>query len=156
MIFSGFGNAPAHMSFDRMAKAVDEFAKISDEEVLVQTGNTKYQFKYAKTVKFMENKELLETIRKASLVILQGGWGTIAESVGLGKTVVSIPRRLGQECNHPQEEVVRHLEKMGCLIGCYDEKQLPEMVAKARFFTPKPLPKGSAKEILTEFFNSLK
>ena len=48
MIFSGFGNAPAHMSFDRMAKAVDEFAKISEEEVLVQSGNTQYQFKYAK------------------------------------------------------------------------------------------------------------
>lgn len=155
MIFSGFGNAPAHMSFDRMAKAVDEFAKISDEDVLVQTGHTQYQFKYAKTVKFMEHEELLDTIKKASLVILQGGWGTIAESVALGKKVISIPRRVGQECNHPQEEVVRHLEKMGCLIGCYDEKELPKMVEKAKSFIPKQMPKGSAKLVLTEFFDSL-
>lgn len=155
MIFSGFGNAPDHMSFDRMAEAVDEFAKISEEEVLVQTGHTQYQFKYARTVKFMEHEELLETIKKASLVILQGGWGTIAESVDLGKKVISIPRRVGQECNHPQEEVVRHLEKMGCLIGCYDEKQLPMMVEKSRTFIPKQLPKGSAKKLLTEFFDSL-
>ena len=155
MIFSGFGNAPAHMSFDRMAKAVDEFAKISEEEVLVQTGHTQYRFKYAKTVKFMEHDELLATIEKASLVILQGGWGTIAESVGLGKKVISIPRRVGQECNHPQEEVVRHLEKMGCLIGCYDEKLLPQMVEKARTFEPKQMPKGSAKAVLTEFFDAL-
>lgn len=155
MIFSVFGNAPAHMSFDRMAKAVDEFAKISDEDVLVQTGYTQYQFKYANTVKFMEHNQLLETIQKASLVILQGGWGTIAESIALRKKIISIPRRVGQECNHPQEEVVRHLEKMGCLIGCYDEKLLPEMVERARTFEPKQLPKGSAKEVLSEFFDSL-
>ena len=155
MIFSVFGNAPAHMSFDRMAKAVDELAMNSSEEILVQTGHTKYQFKYAKTVRFMEHDELLETIKKSSLVILQGGWGTIAESISLGKIIISIPRRLGQECNHPQEEVVRHLENMGCLIGCYDENQLARLVEQARSFTPKPLPKGSAKEVLTDFFDSL-
>lgn len=155
MIFSGFGNAPAHMSFDRMAKAVDKFAKISEEEVYVQTGHTKYQFKYAKTVNFMDHEELLNTLKKASLVILQGGWGTIAESVALGKKVISIPRRVGQECNHPQEEVVRHLEEMGCLIGCYDERQLPEMVEKAKTFIPKQIPKGSAKKVLQDFFDSI-
>jgi len=146
MIFSGFGNAPAHMSFDRMAKVVDEFAKISEEEVLVQTGHTQYEFKYARTVMFMNHDELLATLEKASLVILQGGWGTIAESVGLGKKVISIPRRVGQECNHPQEEVVRHLEEMGCIIGCYDETRLPEMVEKAKTFTPKPLIKEALKK----------
>ena len=155
MIFSGFGNAPAHMSFDRMAKAVDELAKTSEEEVLVQTGNTQYQFHYAKTVKFMEHDELLKTIERASLVILQGGWGTIAESLAMGKTVISIPRRVGKECNHPQEEVVRHLESMGCLIGCYDEKLLPEMVERAKIFEPQPLPKGSAKHIISDFLDSL-
>lgn len=156
MIFSVFGNAPASMSFDRMAKAVDELAKKSEEEVLVQTGNTLYQFKYAKTVAFMGHDELLATLEKASLVILQGGWGTISESVALGKKVISIPRRVGQECNHPQEEVVRVLEEMGCLIGCYDEKQLPEMVEKAKTFVPKKMPKGSATTAINEFLDSIR
>ena len=156
MIFSSFGNAPVQQSFDRMARAVDELAQAVDEEIFVQTGNTLYQFKHAKTVKFMDHDELLSTIKRASLVILQGGWGTIAESVSLGKIVISIPRRLGQECNHPQEEVVRHLEQMGCLIGCYDEAKLPEMVEKAKTFVPNPMPKGSAKEVLIDFLNSLK
>jgi len=155
MIFSSFGNAPVSMSFDRMAKAVDEFAKISDEEVFVQTGNTLFQFKYAKTVKFMDHDELIATIEKASLVILQGGWGTISESIALGKRIVSIPRRVGQECNHPQEEVVRHLEEMGCLIGCYDEATLPQMVEKAKHFEPKPLIKGNAAGVINEFLESI-
>ena len=34
MIFSSFGNAPAEMSFIRMAHAIDEFAKESEEDVL--------------------------------------------------------------------------------------------------------------------------
>lgn len=155
MIFSSFGNAPVQMSFDRMAKAVDEFAKISEEEVFVQNGNTLYEFKYAKTVKFLDHDEMLAIIKKASLVILQGGWGTISESVALGKKIISIPRRVGQECNHPQEEVVRHLEKMGCLIGCYDETKLPELVKAAESFVPKPLVKGDASQIINQFLQQL-
>ena len=48
MIFSSFGNAPAEMSFIRMAHAIDEFAKESEEDVFVQVGNTRYEFKYAR------------------------------------------------------------------------------------------------------------
>lgn len=155
MIFSSFGNAPVQQSFTRMARAVDELAKGINEEVIVQTGNTLYDFKYAKTIPFLEHEDLQEMLRQATLVILQGGWGTIAEAIALGKRIVSVPRRVGQECNHPQEEVVRHLEELGCLIGCYDEKQLPELVERARFFTPKPLQKGDASFIINEFLKSI-
>ena len=58
MIFSSFGNAPAEMSFIRMAHAIDEFAKESEEDVFVQVGNTRYEFKYARIVKFLEHEEM--------------------------------------------------------------------------------------------------
>lgn len=154
MIFSSFGNAPAQQTFTRMAKAVDELAKIIDEEVIVQKGNTQYDFHYAKTVDFLEHDALQKMLQEASIVILQGGWGTIAEAIGLGKRIVSVPRRVGQECNHPQEEVVRHLEGLGCLIGCYDEQKLPELVEKARAFDPKPLQKGNASGVINAFLKT--
>lgn len=155
MIFSSFGNAPIQQSFTRMARAVDELAKDIDEEVIVQTGNTQYDFRYAKTIPFLEHEELQEMLRQATIVILQGGWGTIAEAIALGKRIVSVPRRVGQECNHPQEEVVKHLEELGCLIGCYDENQLPELVEMARSFNPQPLHKGDASHIINDFLKSI-
>ena len=154
MIFSSFGNAPAQQTFTRMAKAVDELAKIIDEEVIVQKGNTQYDFHYAKTVTFLEHDALQKMLQEASIVILQGGWGTISEAIGLGKRIVSVPRRVGQECNHPQEEVVRHLEELGCLIGCYDEQKLPELVEKAKTFDPKPLQKGNAFGVINAFLKT--
>lgn len=86
MIFSSFGNAPAEMSFIRMAHAIDEFAKESEEDVFVQVGNTRYEFKYARIVKFLEHEEMVDAMRRASIVVLQGGWGTISEAIFLKKT----------------------------------------------------------------------
>lgn len=83
MIFSSFGNAPAEMSFIRMAHAIDEFAKESEEDVFVQVGNTRYEFKYARIVKFLEHEEMVDAMRRASIVVLQGGWGTISEAIFL-------------------------------------------------------------------------
>lgn len=154
MIFSSFGNVPAKLSFTRMAKAVDEFAKNSDEEVLVQIGNTVYDFKYANTVKFLTHDSMLDVMSHASILILSGGWGTISEASQLGKRIVAMPRR-ADEHNHPQEEVVRKLEEMGVVVACYDEKELPTMVEKARTYDFKPILRGSAAKVINDFLVQL-
>lgn len=155
MIFACFGNAPVSQSFDRMAEAVDLLAATSSEDILVQSGHTQYVFRHARAVPFMSHDELINTMKSASMVILQGGWGSISEAIELGKRIVSIPRRVGQECNHPQEEVVRRLEAEGCLIGCYDTSMLPEIVVRARAFNFQPLKKGTAEPIINNFIAAL-
>lgn len=155
MIFSSFGNAPAAQSFTRMAEAVDNLGASIDEQILVQTGNTDYEFNHVKTVKFLEHDDMLKIMQEASLVILQGGWGTISEAILLKKKIVSIPRKVGQECKHPQEEIVRYLEDMGCLLGCYDTAQLPSIVKKAKTCEFKPLKRGMADSIINTYINSL-
>ena len=156
MIFSSFGNAPAEMSFIRMAHAIDEFAKESEEDVFVQVGNTRYEFKYARIVKFLEHEEMVDAMRRASIVVLQGGWGTISEAIFLKKRIVAIPRRVGQECHHPQEEVVRYLEKLGCLIGCYNTAELPNLIEKARRIEFKTLSRGNAAQYMNPFLDNIK
>lgn len=155
MIFVSFGNAPANQSFTRMAEAIDKLGKETEERVLVQTGNTLYDFHHVNTVKFLEHQEMLNIMKEASIVILQGGWGTISEAIMLGKRIVSIPRRVGQECKHPQEEVVRFLEKKECLLGCYDTHKLPFIIEKARNYEFKPLQRGSADSIINQFIESI-
>ena len=138
-----------------MVEAVDELAGVIGEEIVIQSGNTQYAFKHARAIPFLEHEEMERLLREASVVILQGGWGTIAEALALGKRVISIPRRVGTEHNHPQEEVVRELEKMGCLIGCYEEKDLPALYEKALTFHPLPLKKGEAAGTINAYIDAL-
>lgn len=142
------------MSFDRMAAAIDDLAQNIEEEVYVQTGNTRYKFKYARTVKFLKHDEMLEAMNKASMVILQGGWGTISEALMLGKKIVSIPRRVGQECNHDQAELVRELERRGHLLGVYDTRDLGAVLERARTHPFVPLERGRASHIISRTIDS--
>lgn len=155
MIFVSFGNAPAEMTFTRMAEAIDKLGNTINEPILVQYGNTNYTFRNVETVKFLEHTDMIKTMQEASVVILQGGWGTISEAILLGKRIVSIPRKVGKECNHPQEEVVRYLEMAGCLLGCYDTTDLPQIVEYARNCDFKLLKRGSAAQIINDFISRL-
>ena len=56
--------------------------------------------------------------------------------------------------NHPQEEVVRKLEKMGVVVACYNENELPTMIEKARTFDFKPIPRGSASKVINDFLEN--
>ena len=93
MIFVSFGNAPANQSFTRMAEAIDKLGKETEERVLVQTGNTLYDFHHVDTVKFLEHQEMLNIMKEASIVILQGGWGTISEAIMLGKRIKELRKQ---------------------------------------------------------------
>ena len=46
---------------------------------------------------------------------------------------------------HDQGQVARKMDELGCVICCMDEKDLPQMIEKARTFDFKPLRRGSAK-----------
>ena len=142
MIFASFGNSP--QDFSRVAKVLDQIAKDSSELVYVQKVNTNYEFQYAKSVLFIPQNELVEAMKNADVVVLQGGWGSISEALYLHKRIVSVPRRCPEEVRHDQSELVKKLEQLGCVIGVYDEKDLPAKIELARTFEFKELKRGNA------------
>ena len=86
------------MPFERMAYAIDLFAATTDEEVIVQTGWTDYPYKHvSKSFKMCTKEEMEHYQEEASLLIMQGGWGSICESMEKGKRMVIIPRYDGTE-----------------------------------------------------------
>lgn len=94
--------------FSRMAKAADDYAAITDEEVIVQTGYTKYDFKHVKEhFDFCPKDKMEQFMDKANILVLQGGWGGICEAVDKGKRVVVLPRRNGVEHVHDQSQVAK-------------------------------------------------
>lgn len=134
--------------FSRMAKAADDYAATTGERIVVQTGCTYYKFKHVKEhFDFCSKERMHQLMDEADILVLQGGWGGICEAVDMGKRVVVLPRRNGVEHVHDQGQVARKMDELGCVICCMDEKNLPQMIEKARTFDFKPLKRGSSKVV---------
>lgn len=149
MIFVTLGNVP--LPFLRLAAEVDRIAPVLGEEVLIQSGHTKFVFANAKAQPFLDSVSMQRALQVASVVVTQGGWGTIAEGLELGKRIVAVPRLVGIEHNHPQGELVHALEKRGYLIGVYQIDNLYEAILEARTHEFKPLVKGDACGVINEY-----
>ncbi len=89
-------------------------------------------------------------IDHASLLIMQGGWGAISEAMEKRKRMVIIPRHDKTEHIHDQFQLIRKLDELGCVVGCFDEKDLPACIEKARSFKFEQLDKGNAEILIRE------
>ncbi len=136
------------MDFSRMAKAVDELAAKVDQRVIVQSGHTRYDYKNAEHFGFCTRREMLRYFRQADLLILQGGWGAISEAMEMGKRIVVIPRREGEEHIHDQFQLVRKLHELGCIVGVFDERDLLQRVEEAYTHHFVQLSKGDAESLI--------
>jgi UDP-N-acetylglucosamine transferase subunit ALG13 len=140
-------------SFSRLAKAADEYAGAYNQEMFIQLGNTRdYAPKKARYQRFLGKQDLLKKIEEADLVVTQGGFGSIADCLLAGKTVVAVPRKPElKEAPDKQEELVRELEKLGRLIGVYEIENLPEAIKKAKLMDFQPSKKQKIGSIIKAF-----
>lgn len=116
MIFVSLGTMD--MPFERMAQAVDRFAATCEEEVIVQTGWTDYNYKHvAKAFKMCTKDEMAQYQKEASILIMQGGWGSICESMEMGKRMVIIPRYDVTEHIHDQFQLIRKLDEIEVVLN---------------------------------------
>ena len=148
MIFASLGTM--NMSFTRMAAAVDKLAITIQDEVIVQTGYTKYDYQYAKAFDFCTKEEMQDYINKADILILQGGWGAISEAMEKKKKIVVIPRYNQIEHIHDQFQLVKKLADLKCIIGVFDVKELSQKVEEAYLFDFKQLKKGNAEKLIRQ------
>ena len=125
------------MGFERLVKAMDEIAR--REEVIIQIGNTDYKPRNAEYFTFAGIKEIRDYIKKAEVVVTQGGIGSVSDSLRYGKPTVVVPRleKYGEHTNDHQLDLTRELEEEGRIIAVYDIKVLPEAIEKARTMKPK-------------------
>ncbi len=137
--------------FSRLAKAVDDYAGTVDYEFIVQTGVTCYPFKHiVKYFDYCSKDVMSDYMDSADVLILQGGWGGMEEAIDAGKRIVAVPRIEGVEHIHNQEQLVRKLDAMGCVIGCFDVDTLAACVEKALTFRFMPLKKGLANTVISD------
>lgn len=154
MILVLFGTNP--YSFDRLAIAIEKYARETKEEIIVQLGNTKYLPKGVKCFRFLPRKKILQLLERADIIITQGGFGSIVDALSLRKPTIVVPRKRElNECKDDglgQEEVTKELEKMGLIIAVYNIEDLPYAIEKAKKFKPKfDIMKSEIPKIILNF-----
>lgn len=122
--------------------ALVELAHDLDEEIFVQAGHTPFGSGLT-CESFLSPIQLRAKIDEASLVISQGGFGSMSDVLSAGKPLVAVPRSIEHgEANGEQSDLVKLLEDMDVLVPVYEMPQLPVCVQQARERTPISAPQS--------------
>lgn len=122
-----FVTVGAQMPFDRMIKAVDEWARLRGrDDVFAQIGPADYLPTHVKWTKFLEPPEFASRYRDASVIVAHAGTGSILQALELGKPILVMPRRaaLRETRNDHQVATAERFQSLGRIPVAWDEKDL--------------------------------
>ncbi len=128
-------------SFHRLLEEIDRLIKDGKikEEVVVQSGYTKYESTNMKIFDFISSDELEKLEQQADCIITHGGVGSIIGSIEKNKKVIAVPRlkQYGEHVNDHQLDIVQSFDKLGYIIGITDVSELSDALHKIDIFQPK-------------------
>ena len=148
-------------SFYRLLEEIDKLISenIINEEVIAQTGYTKYETQNMKLIDFVSKEELEKLLENADLIITHGGVGSIIMSIKKGKKVIAIPRlhKYSEHVNDHQKEIVELFNKKGYIIGINEVEELKSAFSKIEEFNPIPYKENNEKmlKIIEEFIEKI-
>ncbi len=127
MIFVTVGT---QQPFDRLVRAVDEIAPLTDEEVFAQTNGGIYIPRNIRYMNYLSADEFDKMFRRARLIVSHAGMGTILSALMYKKPIVIMPRFafLGEHRNEHQYATAVRMNEMHCTHIAYDSEQLRNMI----------------------------
>lgn len=147
-------------SFHRLLEEVDKNIKDGTikEEVIVQSGYTKFQSHRMRIIDLMSKEQLAEFQEEATLIITHGGVGSIVSSIEKGKKVIAVPRmhEYGEHVNNHQKEIVEDFNNKGYIIGIKKVEDLKDAIIRSKKFEPKKYQPNNKKmlEIIENFIEN--
>lgn len=148
-------------SFHRLLEKVDELIEkhVIKEEVIVQSGYTKYASKNMKIFDLIPKEKLDKLQEKANLVITHGGVGSIISSLQKGKKVIAVPRKheFQEHVNNHQDEIVSLFDEKGYIVGINDVDELESAIEKINTFVPKEYKQNNSRmlSIIEDFIDKI-
>jgi UDP-N-acetylglucosamine transferase subunit ALG13 len=129
MIFVTVGT---QMHFDRLIKAVDEWAGSAHEDVFAQTGPSHYTPSHIETRPFTTPQEFRERARTARFIIGHAGMGSILTALEFGKRIIVMPRRsdLAEHRNDHQIATARYFAGQRRVLVASDRAELFQQLAE--------------------------
>lgn len=128
MIFVTVGH---QMPFDRLVRAVDEWAKAKErDDVFAQIGDAQYEPTHVKWVRNLPPEAFRQRMEQAQAIVAHAGTGTILTAMELSKPVLVMPRRasLMETRNDHQVATAERFREMGRVAVAMDEQELPAML----------------------------
>ncbi len=120
------------MPFDRMIRAVDEWAGHNRRpDVFAQIGQTDLRPQHMRWVNFLEPPEFRRQLQAADVVVAHAGMGSIITSLEAGKPILVMPRRgdLMETRNDHQVATARRFLALGYVSVAFDETELMEKLS---------------------------
>lgn len=126
MIFVTVGT---QLPFDRLVRAVDEIAPLTDEKVFAQTNGGTYKPRNIGYTDSLSAAEFDIVFRQARLIVSHAGVGTILSALMYKKPIVVMPRFafLGEHRNEHQYATAVKMNEMHLHIA-YDNSQLRDLI----------------------------
>ncbi|WP_019154270.1 PssE/Cps14G family polysaccharide biosynthesis glycosyltransferase [Robertmurraya massiliosenegalensis] len=126
-------------------RLLDEVERIKlerkvDDEIIVQSGHTKYSSEVLFIKPFVSYDEMDELFNKARLIITHAGTGSVITGLKKGKKVIAAPRLKahGEHNDNHQLELVQVFESAGHILTWNEGEKLEEIIANLNNFEPKP------------------
>lgn len=123
--------------FNRLLQAVDEVMRkqAEKERLVVQSGTSKYKFRYPYTNIFPELSfdKMIYYFKKARVIITHGGPATIFLALKYGKNkplVVPRSKKLGEHVDDHQIFFAKYLEKKSLIKTVFPQENLAERIEK--------------------------
>ncbi|WP_033510403.1 glycosyltransferase [Bifidobacterium pullorum] len=121
--------------FNRLVRAMDEYASSSNEKVYIQTGYSTYEPAHCEWSKFISFNDMKSCMKQADVVVTHGGPSSFIEAMSVGKIPVVVPRKLefGEHVNDHQVDFIRFVaEHQGGIVPVYDIAKLSNAIEEAR------------------------
>jgi UDP-N-acetylglucosamine--N-acetylmuramyl-(pentapeptide) pyrophosphoryl-undecaprenol N-acetylglucosamine transferase len=127
MIFVTVGTNEA--PFDRLILALDRLPR--GEQLIVQTGASQVRPEGALCIEELPFEALAEHVRRARVVVMHAGVGSVLTALANGKRPVIVPRRaeFGEAVDDHQLAFARRFEAAGLVSLVEDEQALPAIVS---------------------------
>ena len=124
--------------FDRMLRAIDEWAVGQDHFIFAQIADAKYKPANFSFVDFISPLEFNENFKKADIIISHAGMGTIIMALEHQKPILVMPRlaKFGEHRNDHQLATAKGFEKLGLINVAYDEIELLQKLDIIQTFKP--------------------
>jgi UDP-N-acetylglucosamine transferase subunit ALG13 len=139
-------------SFVRLLEALEDqinHGEIS-EEIIVQSGFTKFNSKYMTLIPYLSQDELDTYRRNASLIITHGGVGSILDGCRVEKKIIGCARlkMYKEHINDHQVEICEKFSRDGYILYAADLKDIPSLIKDANQFVPKKYVFDNSKLIM--------
>ena len=126
------------IDFSRPLIAIEKLCSsgVLNEEIIVQSGYTKFDSKYFKNIPFINRTDLEKLYLDARLIISHAGTGSILKGIKLGKKVIAVARlQKYSECvDDHQLEILNEFSKKGYIIPWNENDSLETVLLIAESF----------------------